>query len=198
MDVDYYLVLISPWTYLGHARFEDLAARYAANVHYKPVLGGKVLSAGGGLPVKERPPQRQAYRFQELERWRKRLGTPLNLEPKHFPVSDVEAAKAVLALARSGVNPGGLIGAFLRAVWAEERDISDPATIRAIVSENGHDAEALLAAAADPAIQAQYEINTEQAIARNVFGFPTFDFGDQLYWGQDRLDFVAERLQGKI
>ena len=195
MVIDYFLALTSPYTYLGHARFEALAARYGATVNHKPAQMAKVFAVSGGLPVKQRPVQRQAYRLQELRRWSQFLGMPLHLEPRHFPVPDGAAAKLVIAARQLGQQPGALIGACLRAVWAEERDISDAATLRAIAGEAGYDAGALVAAAAAPAVQAEYDANTAEAIRRQVFGVPTYAFGEELFWGQDRLDFVERRLK---
>lgn len=195
MVIDYYLALTSPYTYLGHTRFERLAARHTATVHYKPIQMAKVFAVSGGVPVKDRPQQRQAYRFQELARWRDHLELPLNLEPRHFPAPDGAAARVVIAAIQRRDDAGRLIGAFLQAVWSEERDIAAPETIRAILTETGHDAEALLAAAAGPAVQAEYDANTAEAIERQVFGVPTYAFGTELFWGQDRLDFVERRLQ---
>jgi len=195
MVVDYFFSLQSPYTYMGHERFVALAARYQATVNYKPTQMAKVFAVSGGVPVKERAPQRQAYRFQELRRWSEHLGLPLNLEPRHFPVQEGEAARAVIAAIRGGESPARLIGACLRAVWAEERDLADPATLRALIGEAGHDADALLAAAADPAVQAAYDANTAEAIERQVFGAPTYAIGTELYWGQDRLEFVERHLQ---
>src|SRR5450432_3717859 len=131
--IDYYFTPISPWAYLGHERFVEIAARQGAKVKVKPVDYGRIFPASGGLPLKQRAPQRQAYRLVELERWSKHLGRPLNLKPKFFPVPGDPAAKWILA-AQAGEGdapPGGdamrLAGALLRAVWAEERDISDAA-----------------------------------------------------------------------
>lgn len=194
MVIDYYLALTSPWTYLGHERFCALAARYGASVNYKPIQAGPVFKVSGGLPLKQRPVQRQAYRMQELRRWHEVLGIPLNLEPRHFPVPDDQAARMVIAARQRGEAPERLIGACLRAVWAEERDISSRETLRAIAAEAGHDGEALTAAAADPAVQAEYDANTAEAIERQVFGVPTYAFGAELLWGQDRLDFVERIL----
>lgn len=195
MDIDYFLALTSPYTYLGHARFERIAAQATATIHYRPIQMAKVFAVSGGVPVKDRPRQRQAYRFQELARWRDSLGLPLNLEPRYFPAPDAEAARVVIAARQRREDPGRLIGAFLQAVWAEERNIADPATLREIVVETGHDPEALLDAAAGEAVQAEYDANTELAIQRQVFGVPTYAFGDELFWGQDRLDFVERRLK---
>ena len=195
MEIDYFLALTSPYTYMGHSRFERLAARYTATIHYKPVQMQRVFAVSGGVAVKDRPKQRQAYRLQELARWRDYLGLPLNLEPRFFPAPDLEAGRVVIAALQRREDVGRLIGAFLQAVWAEERNIADPATLQAIITETGHDAEALLAAAAGPAVQAEYDANTEEAIARQVFGVPTYAVGEELFWGQDRLDFLERRLQ---
>ncbi len=197
MLVDYYFALTSPWSYLGHERFVALARRCGAEVRCKPIKMHEVFAVSGGRPVAERPPQRQAYRLQELRRWREHLGVPLNLQPRHFPVPDAAAARMVIAAAQAGQDPAPLIGAYMRAVWAEERDISDPATVRAIAGEAGHDAARLAGLAeADPAVEAAYEANTREAIERQVFGVPTWIIGEELLWGQDRLDFVERLLQG--
>jgi 2-hydroxychromene-2-carboxylate isomerase len=193
-NVDYFFSLASPFTYLGHERFEALALRYGARVRYKPADIGKVFAATGGLPVKQRSPQRQAYRMMELRRWRDFLKIPLTLEPKFFPVPDALSARVVIAAQGAGWHPGQLILGFLRAVWAEERDIAASETVRAIVAESGLDAEALLAAAEAPEAEAERQANTEEAIRRGVFGAPTWIIGDEVFWGQDRLDFVERAL----
>jgi carboxymethylenebutenolidase len=192
--VTVYYALGSPWTYLGWQRFRDLAAQAGAQAHYRPVRMADVFKVSGGLPLGQRAPQRQAYRMMELRRWREELGIPLNLEPKFFPVDDSLAACMVVALGQRGGDMGALSGACLEAVWAEERDIADPATLVAIAGEQGLDGAELLAAARTPAAKAGYQANTDAAIAAGVFGAPTFVIGDQLFWGQDRLDFVARAL----
>jgi 2-hydroxychromene-2-carboxylate isomerase len=99
-----------------------------------------------------------------------------------------------VAQGQRGGDMGALSGACLQAVWAEERNIADPATLAAIAEEQGLDGQALLSAAQEPAASAGYAANTEAAIAAGVFGAPTFVIGDALFWGQDRLDFVARAL----
>lgn len=195
--VDYYFSLASPFTYMGHERFTALAARYGARVNHKPAAMGEVFAASGGLPVGQRAPQRQAYRFMELRRWREHLQVPLNLEPRHFPVDDSTAARMVIAAEQSSEDPAPLTGAVLRAVWAEERNIADPETLRAIAAEQGYDAEALEHAARSEAAGTAYEANTREAIERGVFGAPTWIIGEELLWGQDRLDFVERELAAR-
>ena len=192
--VDYYLTLISPWAYMGSPRFEEIAARRGAEVRVKPVDYGAIFPRTGGLPLAKRAPERQAYRLMELKRWPARLDMALNLHPAHFPAPDAAAAHLVLAAAETGGDPLKLAHALLRAVWTEERNIAEPATLEEVARETGHDATALTAKAGEPDIQKMREAQTEEAIARGVFGAPTYAYKDELYWGQDRLDFLDRAL----
>jgi 2-hydroxychromene-2-carboxylate isomerase len=192
--VTVYYALQSPWTYLGWARFRALAAAAGAEAHYRPIKMAPVFAASGGLPLAKRPPQRQAYRLMELKRWRERLDVALNLHPQHFPVDEATAAAMVIALRQQGGDVGRLSQAMLTAVWAQQRDLADRPTLLAIAAEQELDGKALLEAAPSAAVQAEYEANTEAALAAGVFGVPTFAIGDELFWGQDRLDFVAAAL----
>jgi 2-hydroxychromene-2-carboxylate isomerase len=193
-SVTVYYSLQSPWTWLGWTRFREIATGAGAEVDYRVIRMAPVFAASGGLPLAQRPKQRQAYRLQELIRWRDHLGVPLTLHPRFFPTDETRAALMVLAHKLAGGDAGALSGAFLRAVWAEERDLADPATLEAIAEEQGLDGASLLAASGMPPVAAAYEANTEAAIEQGVFGVPTFVVGDQLFWGQDRLDFVARAL----
>ena len=192
--VDYYLTLISPWAYMGSPRFEEIVARHGAEVRVKPVDYGAIFPRTGGLPLAKRAPERQAYRLMELKRWPARLDMALNLHPAHFPAPDAAAAHLVLAAAETGGDPLKLAHALLRAVWTEERNIAEPATLKEVARETGHDAAALTAKAGEPEIQKLREAQTEEAIARGVFGAPTYVYKDELFWGQDRLDFLDRAL----
>jgi 2-hydroxychromene-2-carboxylate isomerase len=194
--VDYYFSPISPWTYLGHARFADMAQRHGASVKVKPVDFGKVFPVSGGLPLPKRAPQRQAYRLVELKRFRDHLKLPLNLQPKFFPAPADLAAQFIIAAGRAGGSAAAmrLAGAILRACWAEERNIADAETLAAICKEQGMDAAALAAAAQSDAVKAEFEGNTQEAIARNVFGAPSYVIDGEIFWGQDRLEFVERAL----
>ncbi|MGH6798868.1 MAG: 2-hydroxychromene-2-carboxylate isomerase [Roseiarcus sp.] len=186
--IDYYLTPVSPWTYLGHERLAVIAGRHGAAIRCKPVDFGKIFAVSGGLPLGKRAPQRQAYRLFELKRWRDFLGIELTLEPRFFPAPADLAAKLILAAPETAQFR--LVGALLRAIWAEERDIADPATAQAIAESCGLDGAALLRAAEGPALKARYEDLTREAIDRQVFGAPTYIFRDEPFWGQDRLDFL--------
>ncbi len=192
--VDYYFSLISPWTYLGAARFADILGHAGATAMCRPVDFGKVFPASGGLPLGQRAPQRRAYRLIELRRWRDFLGIELTLEPKHFPTPEALAARLVIAAREAGADALGLSSAILRATWAEERDVSRRETLLDIAAGQRLDGSALLAAAEREDMGRAYERETEQAIARGVFGAPTYVWKDELFWGQDRLDFLARAL----
>ena len=194
--VDYYHFLISPYAYLGSGRFTEIAARHGATVNVHPIAAAKVFPVSGGLPLAKRAPQRQAYRLVELARWRDHLGLPLNLQPRFFPADETQAALMVVAARRKGQDALAFSNAVLRAVWTEERDIADPDTLAAIAGEAGFDAIALTAAAADPAVAAECEAGTDAAIAAGVFGSPTYVIDGELFWGQDRLEFVDRALAG--
>jgi 2-hydroxychromene-2-carboxylate isomerase len=192
--VDYYYTPASPWTYLGHRRFEEIAQRHGATIQYKPVDYGKIFPLSGGLPLGKRAPQRQAYRLAELRRWRDFLGLPLTLQPKYHPVASDLAAQLIIAAERAGAPPGPLSFALMRACWSEDRNISDADTLAAIATEQGLGGAKLVAAARTPEIAAVYEAFTREAIDRQVFGAPFFIYKDEPFWGQDRLDFLDRAL----
>jgi 2-hydroxychromene-2-carboxylate isomerase len=192
--VDYFLSPVSPWTYLGGPRLERIAQQYGAEIRYKPADFGKIFAVSGGLPLPQRPKQRQAYRLMELERWRDHLGIKLNIHPKFFPTPSELAARTIVAARQQGADTGAVANAILRACWAEDRDVGDRATLVAIGNECGLDGAALVSAAESAAASAEYDANTAEAIERQVFGAPTYIYKVTLYWGQDRLDFLERTL----
>mgnify|MGYP001423402074 CR=1 FL=1 len=196
--VDYFIAPQSPWTYLGHERFVAIARKHGAQVLLKPCDVNKVFAATGGVPVSQRPPQRQAYRLAELTRWSKHLGMPLTLHPKFFPVSGEMAAKMIIAAQHvAGTDKAlDLLGALGRACWAEEKNLADADTLLAVANGLGLDGAALLKLAEGDAVAADYARNTDDAIAANVFGVPWYRIEGDGFWGQDRLEFVEQALKG--
>jgi carboxymethylenebutenolidase len=195
-DIQYYFAPQSPWTYLGHLRFWDIARQHQARIEVLPVdLGGKVFPISGGLPLGKRAPQRQAYRLVELQRFAQYLHAPLNLQPKYFPVAGDDAARLIIAVAQhDGADAAMKIAdAVLRAVWVEERNIADEATLATLLRERELPARRLEDAHSQ-AVQERYEANTQRAIDAGVFGAPSYVIGGEIFWGQDRLDFVDRRL----
>jgi len=194
--VDYYFTPNSPWSYMGHGRLTELADRYGVGIRVYPVdYGGTIFPATGGLPVGKRSPQRQAYRLVELERWREVLGVELNIKPSFWPANEVLAAGMILAARESGDGAASFSGALLSAVWAEERNIADRDTLLAIAGECDLDGDSLIRAAETEEITKLRARESEQAIDRGVFGAPTYIYGGELFWGQDRVELLERAVK---
>ena len=194
-QVDYYFTPMSPFVYLGHARFVKLAQRHRATIAVKPINLGQVFPVSGGLPLAKRAPQRQAYRLVEIKRWSSYLQIPMNPNPRFFPVAGDLAPRWILAALEQDVDLAlNLIGALGRAVWSEDRDIGDAATLSEIARGLGGDDAALDERANAPDTGVHYAVLTQEAIDRGVFGAPTYVYGGELFWGQDRLDFLDRAL----
>ena len=196
--IDYYVSLNSPWTHLGAARIEALASKHDATMRIHPVDFGTVFAGSGGLPLPKRAPQRQAYRLMELKRWRDVLGIPINIQPKFFPSHEALSSSCVIALRETqGDKPAiALAHRVLRAVWQDEKNPGDPATLADLVAEIGLDADAVMKLGADPKWAEMRTADTQAALDRGVFGAPSYAIGDEIFWGQDRLDFVSRKLAG--
>jgi len=196
LHIDYFASLNSPWTHLGAARLEAMARRHEATLRIFPVDFGTIFPASGGLPLPKRSPQRQAYRLVELERWRAFLGIPIQIQPRFFPANETLAAQCTIAVRETiGDAPAiALAHRVLKALWEEEQDTGNPATVAALIGEVGLDASALIALGAEERWAERRRADTEAALARGVFGAPSYVIDGEIFWGQDRLDFVERRL----
>jgi 2-hydroxychromene-2-carboxylate isomerase len=180
--IDYYMTPASPWTYLGHERLNDLAKRHGATIRVKPVDFGVIFPQSGGLPLGKRAPQRQAYRLVELERWKKFLGLPLVVQPKHFPVNANPAAHLICAAPEE--ERMAIAGELLAALWKDDRNLADPETLKSIASRY----------AVAEGDEGKYKSFTQEALELGVFGAPSYVYRDEIFWGQDRLDFLERAL----
>ena len=180
--VDYYMTPSSPWTYLGHARLAEMAKRHGAQVNVKPVDFGVIFPQSGGLPLPKRAPQRQAYRLVELKRWKEHLGVPLVIQPKFFPV-DAGPAAALLAGAPEAKRMA-LAADLMGALWKDDRNLADPAVLKEIGAKHG----------VSGGDKAKFESYTQEAVGRQIFGAPSYVYKDEIFWGQDRLDFLDRAL----
>ncbi len=194
--IDYYFTPQSPWTYLGHARFAAIAKTAGATVRVRPVDFGAVFPVSGGLPLGKRAPQRQAYRLVELARFSHHLDIPLNVKPKFFPVASDDAARLIIAVdIHDGTDVAlKLCSAVFAAVWVQERNIADPKVLEALAAECGLDARRVEQSQSQAA-QETYEQYTQEAIDAGVFGAPSYVIDGEIFWGQDRLDFVERALK---
>ncbi|MEM8554611.1 MAG: 2-hydroxychromene-2-carboxylate isomerase [Pseudomonadota bacterium] len=190
--IDYYFATLSPFTYLAKTGLEDIAAKHGATIAYKPLDIMSLFSRTGGTPPKDRHPNRQAYRLQELRRSAAKAGVPLNLKPAHWPTNPAPSSYAVIAAAKAGGGDmGKLVHTILRSVWADEKDIAQDDVIKACLEEAGFDpglTESLLVGAET------YAANLEEAIDRGAFGAPFYIVGDERFWGHDRLEDLDAHL----
>lgn len=192
--IDYYFSLVSPFAYLGHRAFLALAGKHEASVAFKPMTIPDVFKTSGALPLPQRPPSRQAYRLIELQRIADVRQLPLTLKPKHFPTDPSLANAATAAIVATGGDPDAFMFAVFQALWVHEQDISDEALVRSLLSANGHDASAMLAAAQSVAIQDQIAANTQAAIAAGAVGAPVYVLDGEPFWGQDRIEYLDHAL----
>ena len=194
--VTYYMSVTSPWTYLGSARFADIARKHGYTVDIKPARFGEVFAKTGGLPLPKRSPERRAYRLMDMKRWRDHLKIPVNLEPKHFPADDGPASRLVIAAKLAGKDAHALATEIGKALWEKEQNITETAVLEGCARNAGLDAAAILNAAPPEAeLAALHDTFTAEAIARGVFGAPSYMLeSGEIFWGQDRLDFLDRAL----
>ena len=184
-DITYWFSPLSPFTYLASDRLEQ----GGLNIEYRPFNIGPLFAATGGVPVPQRSPQRQAYRLQELVRLAKKYSMPLNLQPAHFPVDSTLACQWLIFLRDNRMNVGSAARAVLAAVWARNLDISSADTLKQLADEIGVSADTVDGAIAAPDCVAA---ETDAAIAAGVFGSPFYAVGDELFWGQEKIDDVID------
>jgi len=194
--IDYYHFLISPWSYLAIKQFNQLRTKHDLIVNYKPIDVMQTFDNMGGLPPGKRHPSRQRFRMDELKRWAKHLEVPMNFTPAHFPVNQAPAAQMVFAAggAAGNVAAADFSDAVLTACWAQEKDISDEATLVAIADACALDGKTLLETAKQDEFVQQLQTTTDEAHKKDVFGSPTYAVDGELFWGQDRIDFLDRYL----
>ncbi|MEL1091068.1 2-hydroxychromene-2-carboxylate isomerase [Pseudomonas sp. OB66] len=192
--VEFYFDLGSPTTYLAHTQLAKICADTQNELIYIPMLLGGVFKATGNaspamIPAKGR------YMFQDLDRFARRYGVQLRFNP-HFPINTLILMRAVTGMQmRQPQRFAEFVDCLFRALWVEGRNLNDPQAIAAVLTENGFDPQEIMALTNDESVKAALKENTEAAIKRGVFGAPSMFIGDQLFFGQDRLDFVEEALR---
>lgn len=191
--VEFFFDLGSPATYLAYTRLPKICEQTNSQLIYKPMLLGGVFKATGNaspatIPAKGR------YMFQDLDRYAKRYGVPLKFTAD-FPINTLMLMRAVMGMQlRHPERFLTFIDCLFHALWVEGRNLNDPATVAAVLTQNGFDPNQVLALTTDEEVKAALKDNTEKAVQRGVFGAPSMFVGDQMFFGQDRLDFILEAL----
>jgi len=196
MIIEYYYALPSPFAYLGSSKFQSIAKKYNVEIIEKPCdLVGGIFVKTGGIPVPQRSPQRQKYRLDEIKRWSEFLNIRINIKPKFFPPKNPHLP-AKFTIAANLLGTKVLFGhELLKQLWSEEKDISDEKNIEAVSNNFKINFKELSVLASSEKVSKIYTNNTEEAVEKNVFGAPTYIFNNELFWGQDRLEFLERALK---
>jgi 2-hydroxychromene-2-carboxylate isomerase len=192
--VEFYFDLGSPATYLAYTQLPKICEQTDSRLVYIPMLLGGVFKATGNASPATIP-AKGLYMFQDLDRYAKRYGVPLKFNP-HFPINTLMLMRAVTGMQlRHPERFQAFIDCLFKALWVEGRSLNDPATVASVLTQNGFDPNEVLALTADEDVKAALKDNTEKAVQRGVFGAPSMFIDNQLFFGQDRLDFVIEALR---
>jgi 2-hydroxychromene-2-carboxylate isomerase len=192
--VEFYFDVGSPAAYLAWTQVPKLAAETGATIDYRPMLLGGVFQATANKSPME-VPAKGSYMVTDLQRFAARYGVPFNHNP-HFPINTLLLMRGAIGLQiREPARMVPYVDAVYRAIWVDGKNMNDPATVGAVLQQAGFDPAALLALAADPEVKDRLKAVTQDAVARGVFGAPTFFVDGQMFWGQDRLDFVKQALK---
>jgi len=192
-SVDFLFDYGSPAAYLAWTQLDKLAADTGARVNMMPILLGGVFQATGNrAPITV--PAKGSYLFKDLDRYARLYGVPLVMNP-HFPINTITLMRIDVALClRNDPRLDAYRAAVFSAVWAGQKNMGDPATVAEVLAPGSFAPDELLALAADPQVKETLKTWTQQAVDRGVFGAPTFFVGDEMFWGQDRLEFVRAAL----
>ncbi len=191
-SISYYFSVLSPFTYFAGDRLEQIAARQGVEIKYLPMDIMGLFAKTGGLPPKDRHISRQKYRLQEIKRISDYLGMPVNLNPKFWPTDPKPASCTIINASDDQGDIGQLIRNYLTACWAEDRDISDKGVIKSCLANAGFDPE--LAEVDNSRAMEVFQQNTLNAEQDNVFGSPTYVVDGEVFWGQDRLEYLERFL----
>lgn len=189
--VDFYFDFGSPTAYLAWKGLLELQQHHDMDLVFHPMLLGGVHKATGNVPPGA-VPLKGKYMLQDILRCAKRQNVPLTFN-KAFPINTLPVMRGALAAQKLGCFDS-YVDAVFHAFWRDNKNMGDPAVIAGVLSAAGLDVEALLALTQDPDIKQALIQATEDAVARGIFGAPTMFVGDEMFFGQDRVDFVAEAL----
>ena len=190
--VEFYFDFGSPYSYLAYKALPALAAAHSAQIIWRPMLLGGVFKATGNHSPAEIA-AKSAWMQRDMERWATRYGAAFKRNP-HFPINTLTLMRGAAGMQLRGMDFGKYVETIFHAMWAEPRNLGEPQELAAVLREAGFDPVEFQSLVNDAAVKDRLKQQTEEAVARGVFGAPTFFVGDDMFWGQDRLDFVAEAL----
>lgn len=192
--VDFYFDFGSPAAYLAYTQLTKLATDTGASVVMKPMLLGGVFQATGNRPPIS-VPLKGSYLFQDMARYARRYGVALNMNP-HFPINTITLMRAASGLQLRNDDRFDLFcSTIFKAIWVDSKNMNDLAVVGEVLHEAGFDGAGMLALASLHEVKDLLKTQTQAAVDRGIFGAPTFFVGEEMFWGQDRLEFVRDALQ---
>lgn len=191
--IDFYYDFGSPTAYLAHKRFDYFREQYDVEINYQPMLLGGVHKATKNSPPITVPLKGMYMLQHDLPRFVKRYQVPFKMNP-HFPINTLPLMRGAFAAEKLGVS-AEYVDAMFTAFWDQALNMADPEVVKQVLVDNNLPADELLALTQDPEIKQQLIDATEAAVKRNCFGAPVMFVGDEMFFGQDRLDFIEEILQ---
>jgi 2-hydroxychromene-2-carboxylate isomerase len=194
-QIDYYFSLQSPWAYIGHKLFRDAVGTHGLAVNHKPVVLVDLFSETGGLPLLKRHPVRQRYRLVELQRWRDKRGLKFHLQPANWPFNARLADGLVIAAIEAGHDPDPFLRRAFAAIWEDELNLADAATLIRLADASGLPGSALVERSGSDDVGQVYEQNRQDALAADVFGSPAYVLDGEVFWGQDRIELLVDALK---
>ena len=192
-SVEFYFDVGSPTAYLAHKRLKQLKLEYGCSIIYHPVLLGGLFKASGNSSPVTVPAKGKYMMMEDLPRFAKLYSVPLNTNP-HFPINTLNLMRGAVSSLDEEYFDTYIVTIF-KAIWVESRNMGDIDTVIEVLSDAGLDAKSILEATQNPEVKQQLISNTEQAVERGLFGAPTMFVDGEMFFGQDRLQFVEAALK---
>ncbi len=192
--IDYYFTSHSPFTWMGHNAFVAVAEKHKKQINYKPVNLMEVWKVSGAVAPPQRPPMRQRYRLTELQRVADFRGLSIIPQPDSFPTNPERADLCCAVLTDQGKDPGPFLFSVGEALWGQDRQIADENLLADLLNKAGHDGQAVVAASKDDAFAELRSVNSQDAIEIDVVGAPGYVYENEVFWGQDRIDYLDHAL----
>jgi len=193
-EIDYYYTSTSPFTWFGHKAICSVAEKHGKKLNYKPVNLMEVWKTSGAVPPPQRPPMRQRYRLLELQRVAHYRGLTVIPQPASFPANPERADLCCIVLSQRGDDPGDFLFSVGEALWSQDRQIADESILVELLTSAGFDGEDVVAASKGAEFAEARHSNSQDAIALDVIGAPSYVYEEEVFWGQDRVDYLDSMI----
>jgi 2-hydroxychromene-2-carboxylate isomerase len=194
-SIDYYFTCHSPFTWFGHNAFVEVAKKHDKTINYKPVNLMEVWKVSGAVAPPQRPPMRQRYRLVELRRVAEYRGLTVIPQPDSFPTNPERADLCCAVLVQQGSDPGPFLFSVGEALWAQDRQIADESLLAELLDKAGHTGQEVVAASKESSMAEIRSANAQEAVEMDVVGVPSYVYQGEVFWGQDRIDYLDHVLQ---